>query len=327
MARVSIVVPVFFNALNLPETIPQLLALQKELCGHELELVFVDDGSGDDSLRVLREWQARFPRQIHVASLSRNFGSMSAIVAGLAIATGDCVGMIAADLQDPPEMLVEMTRQWELGAKVVLAVRADRDDSFLQKLASNTYYWLMRRCALPGYPVGGFDFFLIDKQVAGEICRIGEKNTSVMSLLYWLGFNPVMLPYVRRARTKGVSRWTFSKKVKLFIDSFVAFSYVPIRALSLVGAGIALLAFGYGLYVLQAWYARGIPVKGFAPIAILLAFTSGVQMLMLGILGEYLWRTLDETRRRPQYIVDSHWTTSPVDDNLEPVPTNGEEGA
>jgi polyisoprenyl-phosphate glycosyltransferase len=315
MARLSVVVPVYFNAPNLPETIPQLLALQSALGAHQLELVFVDDGSEDDSRQILLDWQRRFPTQIHVVALSRNFGSMAAIVAGLGVATGDCVGMIAADLQDPPELLLEMMRQWERGAKVVLAVRVDRDESAWQKLTSKVYYALMKRFALADYPAGGFDFFLIDRQVAREVHRINEKNTNVMSLLYWLGFSPVMLPYVRRARTRGVSRWTFSKKVKLFIDSFVAFSYLPIRALSLIGAGIAVLAFAYALFVLFAWYSKGIPVRGFAPIAILLAFASGVQMLMLGILGEYLWRTLDEARGRPQFVIDQHWPPSlPVAD-------------
>jgi len=165
----------------------------------------------------------------------------------------------------------------------------------------------MRQFALPGYPSGGFDFFLIDRQVAAEVVRISEKNTNISSLVYWLGFSPVMIPYVRRARKKGVSRWTFTKKLKLFIDSFVAFSYAPIRALSLLGGGISVLAFGYGLAVFFAWLTQGVPVRGFAPLVILIAFTSGIQMLMLGILGEYLWRALDETRRRPPFVVDREW--------------------
>ncbi|MCU0635992.1 MAG: glycosyltransferase family 2 protein [Gemmatimonadaceae bacterium] len=242
MPRVSIVVPVYYNELNLPETIPQLLALEPLLDGDELELVFVDDGSGDRSLELLREWHVREPRRIKVAALSRNFGSMAAILAGLHVATGDAIGMIAADLQDPPELFVDMLGHWRRGTKVVLAVRADREESVTQRAFANTYYGLMRRFALPGYPAGGFDFFVIDRQVADEIVRIGEKNTSLMSLIFWLGFSPVMLPYVRRARRLGKSRWTLAKKIKLFIDSFVAFSYAPIRALSALGGLVALAA-------------------------------------------------------------------------------------
>lgn len=306
-ARLSIVVPVYFSEPNLPDTLPQLLALRDGLGDVELELVFVDDRSEDRSLELLREWQTKHPDIIQVLRLSRNFGSMAAILAGIEAATGDCIGVIAADLQDPPELFLEMVQHWLKGTKVVFAVRADRDESAMQKFFSNSYYALMRRYALKGYPSGGFDCFLIDRQVGAEIVRIGEKNTNLMSLIFWLGFAPVMIPYVRRARLKGKSRWTFSKKVKLFIDSFVAFSYAPIRFLSFFGAAVALSSFVYAGVVFVAWLFRGIPVQGFASLVILLAFTAGVQMLMLGILGEYLWRTLDETRRRPAYVVDDRW--------------------
>ena len=304
MKTISIVVPVYFNELNLPDTIPQLLALESQLPGWRMELVFVDDDSGDRSLEVLHEQQRLHPDRITVVKLTRNFGSMSAILAGFTVATGDCVGMIAADLQDPPELFVEMAHEWERGTKAVFAVRADREESFSQKLFANTYYALIRRFALKDYPAGGFDFFLIDRQVVGEVLKIGEKNTNLMSLIFWLGFRPVMLPYVRRARQKGKSRWTLSKKIKLFIDSFVAFSYVPIRALSVTGFTVAVGAFVYAAWVLYQRLIHNIPVQGYAPIVMLLALFSGVQMTMLGVLGEYLWRALDETRRRPPYVID-----------------------
>ncbi len=306
-ARLSIVVPIYYSAPNIPDTLPQLLALREALGDVALELVFVDDRSGDESLAMLREWQLRHPDCIQVLRLSRNFGSMAAILAGIEAASGDCIGVITADLQDPPELFVQMIEHWRRGTKVVLAVRADREDGWLQTKLANSYYALMQRYALPDYPSGGFDCFLIDRQVRAELLKIREKNTNLMSLIFWLGFAPVMIPYVRRARTKGTSRWTFSKKLKLFIDSFVAFSYAPIRFLSLLGATVALSSFAYAGFVFTAWAFRGIPVQGFASLIILLAFTAGVQMLMLGILGEYLWRTLDETRRRPAFVVDEHW--------------------
>jgi dolichol-phosphate mannosyltransferase len=304
MPRLSIVVPIYYNEPNIPDTVPRLLALAPQLPGYELELVFVDDGSGDRSLELLLDAQRRHPDVINVVKLTRNFGSMAAIQAGLAVATGDCVGMIAADLQDPPELFLEMVRAWEGGSKAVFAVRADREESASQKFFSNSYYALMRRFALPGYPEGGFDFFLIDRQVAEDVRRIQEKNTNLMSLIFWLGYRPVTLPYVRRSREKGVSRWTLSKKVKLFVDSFVAFSYAPIRILSMTGLVVALAGFAYAAVVFVAWAMRDIPVKGYAPIIIFVAVTSGVQMLMVGILGEYLWRTLDEARRRPAFVID-----------------------
>lgn len=300
----SIVVPVYFNEQNLPDTIPRLLALQSSCPDCRLELVFVDDGSGDRSLNVLREWQQRYPDAITVVSLTRNFGSMAAIQAGLTVATGDCVGMIAADLQDPPELFVEMLDHWRRGAKAVFAVRRDREDPAVQRLLAGWYYALIRRFALPDYPRGGFDFFLIDRDVVRHVNRIAEKNTNLMSLIFWLGYRPVRLEYTRRRREKGESRWTLAKKIKLVIDSFVAFSYVPIRALSSGGLVVAVSAFAYAIYIVAAWALRGIPVKGYAPIVILIALTAGVQMMMLGVLGEYLWRVLDETRRRPPFVID-----------------------
>ena len=302
--RVSIVVPVYFNEPNIAETVPRLVALEQRLPACELELVFVDDGSGDRSLQRLRDLQGEYPGMIKVVKLARNFGSMPTILAGFEVATGDCIGAIAADLQDPPELLVDMVGHWLNGVKAVFAVRNGREESVVQRFLAGAYYALIRRFALPGYPPGGFDFFLVDRQIVEEIKRIREKNTNLMSLIFWMGFSPVMVPYRRRERTKGTSRWTLSKKIKLFIDSFVAFSYVPIRLLSTLGLLIAMSAFGYGAYVFYAWAVNGIPVKGYAPIVILLTLTSGIQMTMLGVLGEYLWRALDEVRRRPPYVVD-----------------------
>lgn len=304
MKKISIVIPVYFNESNLPDTVPQLLSLAEKLRGYSLELVFVDDGSGDRSLDVLRNYRSKSPERIKVVKLTRNFGSMSAIQAGFTVATGNCVGMISADLQDPPEIFLDMISHWEKGSKAVFAVRQDREEHLVQKVFSNTYYSLIRKFALADYPNGGFDFFLVDRQVVGDLNRIQEKNTNIMTLVYWLGYKPVMIPYIRRQRAKGKSRWTFAKKVKLFIDTFVAFSFVPIRILSALGLLVAVGSFFYGGYVLFYWYFYGIEVKGYVPIIVALAFNSGLQMAMLGVLGEYLWRTLDEVRRRPQFVID-----------------------
>jgi polyisoprenyl-phosphate glycosyltransferase len=300
----SIIIPVYFNEPNLPDTIPQLLALENKLQNYKVELIFVDDGSKDRSLEILLTYQKQFPQKMKVVKLTRNFGSIAASQAGFTVATGDCVGIIAADLQDPPELFIDMIGHWEKGIKAVFAVRSDREESFMQKLFSNSYYALMRRFALPNYPKSGFDFLLVDRQIVNEINRISEKNTNLMSLIFWLGHEYVMLPYIRRKRTKGESRWTLSKKIKLFIDSFVAFSYVPIRFLSVLGLFVAACAFLYGAIIFYSWAVSKIPVEGWTSIMILLTFTAGIQMTMLGVLGEYLWRTLEETRKRPVYVID-----------------------
>jgi len=303
--KLSIVVPVYFNEPNLPDTIPQLLALGDDLPDYNLELVFVEDGSRDRSLELLLDARKKFPNQIKVVKLTRNFGTMPALQAGLTVATGDCIGVIAADLQDPPELFVEMVRHWEQGIKAVMAVRSDREESFVQKAFSNLYYALINRFAVPGYPPGGFDFFLVDRQVTDEVNKIHEKNTNLMTLIFWLGYQAVFIPYVRKKRVKGKSRWTFGKKVKLFVDTFVSFSYFPIRLFSFLGIIYAIISFSYGLFIFIAWLTYGIEVQGWVPMMLVLTFTAGLQMTLLGILGEYLWRTLDEARGRPLFVIDT----------------------
>lgn len=304
MRHISIVVPVYYNAMNLPDTIPQLLDLGQSLKEYALELVFVDDGSGDRSLDILLDFQTRFPGVIKVVKLTRNFGSMAAIQAGLLHVTGDCIGMISADLQDPPELFRDMISWWEKGSKAIFAVRQGRQDPFWQKLASGAYYALVRKFAIPDYPDGGFDYFLVDRQVILEVNRIHEKNTNLMTLIYWLGYKPIILPYIRQARVHGKSRWTFAKKIKLFIDTFVAFSFFPIRMLSVLGILVALTSFSYGAFILVYWMLFGISVQGWVPIMLSITFASGTQMVMLGVLGEYVWRILDEIRKRPLYVID-----------------------
>jgi len=322
MKLFSIIVPVYFNELNLPDTIPQLLDLASICPNYQLELIFVDDGSEDKSLEILKDFQARHPRGIKIVKLTRNFGSMAAIQAGFMVAKGDCVGMISADLQDPPELFQEMLGYWEKGIKAVFAIRQDREEPFLQKQFSNAYYSLIRKISIPGYPNGGFDFFVIDRQIVNEINRIQEKNTNLMTLIFWLGFKPVLIPYTRRNRTKGKSRWTISKKIKLFVDTFVAFSFFPIRILSIIGIVVAISSFLYGSFILFYWIFFGIGVKGYVPTMLIMTFTSGIQMTMLGVLGEYQWRTLDEARQRPHFVIDQIFETKAtqareIEDNEE----------
>jgi dolichol-phosphate mannosyltransferase len=303
--RLTIVVPVYFNEENLPDTIPALLQLKERMPGVDIDLVFVDDGSGDNSFSMLRSFQQKWPQLITVLRLSRNFGSLNAILAGLQVAEGDCVAMVAADLQDPPELLVQMFQSWLQGTKVVLAVREGREDKLSDRLFASMYYRLLRRFALKNFPDGGFDLWLLDRQVVEDIKKIGEKNSSLSSLIIWLGYRPIQIPYVRRERSKGKSRWTMAKKIKLFIDSFVAFSYLPIRVVSLTGFVFALLSFVYAAWEVVCRLCFGTPVPGFTSIVILITFTAGLQMIMLGTLGEYLWRALDEMRKRPPYVVDA----------------------
>lgn len=297
-------IPIFHNEKNLPDTIPELLKLKEIIQDYELELIFVDDGSKDNSFKILTEFKDKHPDIIKVLKLTRNFGAPAAAQAGIKYATGDCIGKINADLQDPPELFLDMIKHWEKGFKAVFAVRKDRKDTIPSKIAAKVFYSLLKRHAIPNYPEGGFDFFLIDRKVADEFNNIQEKNTNINTLIFWLGFDYVTVPYTRKERKKGKSKWTFSKKTKYFVDTFVGFSYFPIRILSILGIVFAVAAFGYGLYALYNWAVGNIQIEGWTSMIIILAFTAGIQMTMIGVIGEYLWRTLDEVRRRPSYVVD-----------------------
>jgi glycosyltransferase involved in cell wall biosynthesis len=305
MAFVSIVVPVYHNAASLPDLLSRFQELAGKNTADRVEFVFVDDGSGDDSFAVLRELARSEPR-LRVVKLSRNFGSNAALLAGLSQAHGDVVAAIAADLQDPPELIHDMLAHWRQGRKVVLAMRASREDSSLTALLANAFYALFRRFALKTMPKGGFDFFLIDRQVCDLLKSIQESNTYLMGLILWLGFNPVVIPYHRRRREEryGRSMWGLGRKLKYFVDSFVAFSYVPIRAASLLGIGLSAAGGLYALSLILLWLFGGVPVAGWTSLMVVLLLVSGAQLLMTGILGEYLWRNLEETRRRPRFIID-----------------------
>lgn len=299
----SIVIPIYYNESNIPYTLPRLLNLQKLLPNYDIEYIFVDDGSGDQSLSLLLDVKKQ-NSNIKIIKLSKNFGSMVAIQAGIHYAHGECIGVIAADLQDPPELFVDMLSKWEDGYKTVLAVREDRKDPWIQKLFSNLYYFLLRNAAFPDYPKGGFDFILFDRQVAKEIRQFSGKNTNIMTVIFSLGHKRYYISYTRNKRETGSSKWTFIKKINLFIDSIISFTYLPLRIMSFLGFLVAVISFVYGLFVINGYLKGSIQVPGWTALILTITFFSGLIMIMLGIMGEYLWRILDESRKSPLFIVD-----------------------
>ena len=305
MSLISIVAPVYHNAPSLADLLEELRAVAARNPSDDFEFIFVDDGSRDDSFAVLKELAAMEPR-MKVAKLSRNFGSNPAIMAGLSLAQGDAVAAIAADLQDPPALLHDMIARWREERKVVIAARRDRADPFPTSLLSDTFYRLFRRFAIKSMPARGFDFFLIDKQVCTLINGIQENNAYLMGLILWLGFEPEVIYYDREARQEryGQSMWTLGRKMKYFVDSFVAFSHFPIRISSALGILFSLLGLIYAIWVIYARLALGIATEGWASLIVVVLIATGLQMLILGIIGEYMWRNLDETRRRPRFIIE-----------------------
>jgi dolichol-phosphate mannosyltransferase len=319
MAFVSIVVPVYHNAASLPELLARFRELAERNPEDRFEFVCVDDGSRDNSFAVLTELAASEPR-LRVVKLSRNFGSTAALLAGLGQARGDVVAGISADLQDPPELIHDMLAHWRKGRKVVLAARNTRGDSGLVSLLADAFYLLFRAFALRAMPRRGFDFFLIDRQVCDLVNHTRENNTYLMGLILWFGFDPVVIPYHRRAREArfGRSMWTLSRKLKHFFDSFVAFSFAPVRLASLLGVLLSLGGVVYAAVVLACYLCLGTSVPGWTSLMVVLLLTSGTQLLMLGIFGEYLCRNLDESRQRPRYIVERCVDGSAADADPEP---------
>ncbi|MEI8201161.1 MAG: glycosyltransferase family 2 protein [Eubacteriales bacterium] len=303
MDKISIIVPVYFNQDNLLPLYADLKAKVLDVLTCDYELIFIDDGSGDRSYEVMGQL-ALIDSRIRILKLSRNFGEHAAILAGLSICTGTCAIRKAADLQDPSELILEMYIRYKAGNKVVLAVREGRDEPILHTLTSNLYTLMMRKLALPNMPKGGFDCFLIDRQVIDLLNEMKEKNTSLMGQILWSGFQTDRVYYQRQKRLIGKSRWTLLKKIKLFVDSILGFSYFPIRFISGIGLCSFLGSMIWMIYIFITKLLNQITVEGFTTLMMLMLMTFGVTMLSLGILGEYLWRMFDATRNRPPFIID-----------------------
>jgi len=299
----SIVVPLLNEEENLPFLYQKLDEVGRgALKDVDLEMIFVDDGSQDRSYQVLCELARTDPR-VQVIKLSRNFGSHGAVLAGFHQASGDYVTIVAADLQDPPEDLTRLLERAKEGYDVVWAVRAKRNDPALSVALARVYYFIMRKVALPSYPPQGFDFVLLSRRVIDSVFDRAERNTSLFGQVVWAGFNQTSIEYEKAARRKGRSKWTLGKKIKLAVDSIVAFSYMPIRTISLLGIGVSFLGLIYAGFIVFHRLTSGVPVEGWASLMVVVLLLSGFQMLMLGVIGEYLWRTLDEARLRPAYLV------------------------
>lgn len=311
MTKLSIVIPCYYNEGNIAVTSRELLENENRFPPEvSVEYVLVDDGSRDNTWQAMCAFRDAYPDRVTVVKLAGNVGSYNAIVAGMAHATGDCIAVTTADLQDPPELLVEMYGYWKQGFKLVLANRSDREESTTQRFISNTFHWLMRRIALPGVPAGGFDMVFFDRQLCDEVVQMQERNSNVFYLLVWLGYPHVSIPYKRRRREIGTSRWTLSKKVKLFVDSLLSFSYFPVRAISVLGLLLGSVAILYGLFLFLLRLTGDQEPEGWTTLMLVVLFVSAFQMVALGVIGEYVWRGLDAARQRPMYVVEKAVTPS-----------------
>jgi dolichol-phosphate mannosyltransferase len=314
----SIIVPAYNEENNIGP-------LYEAVCGAlgeiEWEMVIVDDHSSDGTPTVLAKF-AESDRRVRALRLSRNCGAHNAILCGVQYSRGDIAATIAADLQDPPQILVSMVEEIRRGNNVVWAVREDREGiGLLDSLFSRIFHRVMRRILnRSSIPPMGADLFVIDRQVIKFLCNIRETNANVFALVQWAGFRQTTVKYVKKARERGTSRWSFSKKIKLFIDSIVGFSYLPIRLFSLLGVLIGTVGFIYAILVVINYFI-GQPVEGWSSLTVLVLVMGGLNLFGMGVLGEYIWRALDESRGRPVYLVEKTFEQSRQDAPVTDAPT------
>lgn len=302
--KVSAVIAVYYSEPSLLPLFSELRKIEAELDrkGLDFELIFVDDGSRDNSLAELLKIKHQRP-STKVIKLTRNFGAVHASKAGTQFVTGDCYVVLAADLQDPPELILEMVDKWLGGEKYVVCARSNREDPVMTKLFAWVYYRLVRLFVIRDYPGNGFDLALMDRAILRHM-QTSSKNINPLIFSYWLGFKPHMIRYNRRARRFGKSRWTFWKKLTFFLDSILGFSIVPIRLISGTGVMVSLISFAYAAWIFVNALLNRTDVRGFATVVTLVSFLLGIVITMLGIIGEYTWRIFDELNKRPESVID-----------------------
>jgi glycosyltransferase involved in cell wall biosynthesis len=299
--RISCVVPCRNEAENLERLLPELTEVLAALSS-QWELILVDDGSTDDSALLLNAW-ARRPG-IRVLQLSRNFGKEAALTAGLQASRGDVVVMMDADLQHPPALLPTLLDAWHAGADVAYAERENRrDESRFKRVGSRWFYALLNAGDRFEVPPNAGDFRLMDRCAVQALLALPERNRFMKGLYAWVGFKAVAVPYSPPARATGRSHFSAWRLINLSLDGLTAFTTWPLRAVSIFGTALALLGFGYGSWLVLSYFLFGHPVSGWTTIVVSLMFLLGVQMVSLGILGEYIGRIFEEVKTRPLFIV------------------------
>ncbi|HEX5069101.1 MAG TPA: glycosyltransferase family 2 protein [Vicinamibacterales bacterium] len=302
---VSLVIPVYNNEDSLPRLLREVGDLARRMPGG-LEVVFVVDGSPDGSLAFLQKHLPGWGVPSQLLELSRNFGSFAAIAAGLRSGTGDYFAVISADLQEPPELALTFQQILSSGgAEAVFGTRTRRADPWLSQAMSAMFWSLYRRFVLPEMPRGGVDIFGCTRAVRDHLVQLREANTNLIALLLWLGFRRQWVPYERRPRQEGRSAWTVAKRWRYAIDSVFSFTDLPVRVLLVLGSLATIGAVVAAITVLIFWWAGSIPVLGYTPLMLAVTAFGGITALGLGIVGQYLWLTLQNSRARPTFVVRS----------------------
>jgi glycosyltransferase involved in cell wall biosynthesis len=310
---ISLVIPVYRNAENIPSLVEALQWLARDLDG-ALEVVFVVDGSPDDCALMLSTMLPTLGLRAQLLTLSRNFGSFEAIRAGLEAGRGDCFAVMAADLQEPPSLVTRFYERLQSGAcDITIGQRTGRSDPPLRRFMSMLFWAFYRRFVVPDVPPGGLDVFGCTRSVRDQILRLRERNSSLVGLLLWVGFRREYIPYERRAREIGDSAWTLRKRLAYLMDSVFSFSALPIQVLLRIGILGLVVSAAFSLVVIGTKLFSDIPVPGYTATVLLVTFFGALNCFGLGVVGQYVWRTFENTKLRPGHIVASreHFEPNP----------------
>jgi glycosyltransferase involved in cell wall biosynthesis len=303
-AKLTVVIPVYQNVGSIAEScagISRVLEPHREEVAHEF--VLVNDGSTDGSWEVMLQLREAQPERFTLVNLTRNFGQIAATLAGYTHARGDCLVTISADLQDPPELIWEMFQAWQQGHKLVIGQRVARNDGWLADRISRFSWTLLKRFAIPNIPQGGFDYFLMDAELKRLYLTAPEQNLFVQGRVLFFGYKPCLLPYERRKRTAGRSQFGFLRKIKYLVDGFVGYSYLPLRVMSVVGVCMFIFAAVYGTGIVITVFIKGRgQFQGWSSLMVAILALNGLQLLSMGVIGEYLWRAIEEIRGRPHFV-------------------------
>lgn len=299
----TLIIPIYNENENIPFLVDSLNEFFAGFPDQQAEVIFVNDGSKDNSVNLLKEVDHK-AYQARLISFSRNFGSHAALRAGISIAQGEQICFNYADLQDPLELIVTMKGKIDEGNDIIWASRESVKLSFFEKAFSSSYAYLMKKFAFSNFPEKGFDIVMFNRKVASEVNNNVEANSSIFLQILGMGFRQTSITYKKRERKLGKSKWTLSKKIKLFVDSFVAFSYAPIRFVTIVGILFFIFGAGWTIYIILRELFYHNLASGWPALVSILMIGFGITNISLGIIAEYLWRTLDASRKRPVFIID-----------------------
>ena len=298
----SVVIPAYNEEAVIQVTYERLKEVMNS-SGVSYELVFVNDGSKDNTMQILREI-AKKDEQVKVLDFSRNFGHQIAITAGMDYAEGDAIVVIDADLQDPPEIILQMLEKWREGYEVVYGKRIKRKgETFFKKITARIFYRTLNKLTDVDIPVDTGDFRLIDRKVCDALMKVNERNRYMRGIISWLGFKSTPVEFVRHERYAGETKYPLKKMFKFATDAIMSFSYKPLKLASFIGALISIAAFLYLIYVVIIGLFTDQTIQGWASTVAIMLFFNGIILLMLGIIGEYIGRIYDEAKGRPLYLI------------------------